>query len=77
MKEEINSGSIKLRPCENGWILSWSSCCTVPGPSGSPYDSRTKYSDDEEVFKAGEGTKALKRMAELYKMSGEEMNEKD
>jgi len=69
----IQSDSIRLEPCENGYILSWTECCSKPGPGGGPYDTRNSYETEKLVFTAKEGPKALAKLNELYGRSGEEM----
>lgn len=71
MGTEIQSHSIKLRPCENGFILSYETCTH----EGGAYDGRTKYNTLEEAFKPSEAAKATKRLTDLYKEAGAEMKE--
>lgn len=72
---EIDPGSIYLEPCENGFILCWEKKIQLPGCGCGPYDGRMKWCNEKEVFTAKEGSKALARMMEIFKMSGEEMEE--
>lgn len=72
----IDSDSIWLEPCENGFILCWTVCTAMPR-NGSCYDMCNTYCTEKEVFTAKEGAKAIARMQEIYKSSGEEMTDKD
>ena len=71
MSAEIQPQSIKLRPCENGFILSYETCKY----EGGPYDGRTRYNTLEETFKPSEAAQATKRLTDLYKEAGKEMRE--
>ena len=73
---EIQSASIRLRPCETGFILEYEVCIKVRGANG-PYSDGMKYERKEETFNPSEAMKATKRLTELYKEAGMEMKDMD
>lgn len=68
--KDMSCENIKLEPAVNGFILSY--VAKIKDVGSGPYDSM-KYVEKEEVFTAKEGSKALARMAALYKAAGGEM----
>jgi hypothetical protein len=61
-----------MRPVENGFVIRYT-CCYYVGRG--TYDRTAKYATEEEVYKASEASKAVARLVELFKASGEEMEE--